>query len=63
MVWQIGEFTPAARRSSAMRMLELWQKGQSDDAAKPYLRAIADLGFQSDSEHRSVDERDLQTVH
>ena len=63
VVWQAGEFTVAAQRSSAKRVLELWQEGQSDDAAKPYLCAISDLAFRSDSEHKSIDEKDLPTVH
>jgi hypothetical protein len=63
IIWQAGDFTPAARRSSAKRVLELWQEGQSDDAAKPYLRAISDIAFRSDSEQKSTDERDLPTVH
>ena len=63
MVWQAGGFTPAAKRSSAKRVLALWQEGQSDDAAKPYLRAISDLAFRSDTEQKSTDEEDLPTVH
>ena len=63
MVWQAGEFTPAAQRSSAKRVLELWQKGHSDNAAEPYLRAISDLASRSDSEHKSTDERDLPAVY
>jgi len=62
MVWKVGEFTPAARRSSAKRVLELWQQGQSDDGAKPYLRAISDIAFRLSSEHKSTDERDLPSV-
>lgn len=62
MAWRVGEFTPAARRSSAKRVLELWQEGQSANAAKPYLRAISDLVLRSDSEHVSTDEKDLPAV-
>jgi len=62
MIWQVGTFTPAARRSSAKRVLELWQQGQSDDAAKSYLRAISDIAYRSSSEHKSTDETDLRTV-
>jgi hypothetical protein len=54
-VWQAGEFTPAAQRLSAKRVLELWQEAQSDDAAKLYLRAISEVAFRSDSEHKNPD--------
>ena len=63
LLWHAGNFTPAARRSSAKRVIELWQEGQNDDAAKSYLRTISDLAFRSDSELRSTNENDLPTVH
>ncbi len=61
-VWQIGKFTPAARRSTGKRVLELWQQGQGDDAAQPYLRSISEIGFRLSEEHKSTDEKDLGTV-
>jgi hypothetical protein len=57
--WQLGDFTPAARRASAKRVLQLWQHGQRDDEAKPYLRALADVAIQMSSEHKGTDEKDL----
>lgn len=60
--WQTGEFTAAARRSSAKRLLELWQQGQCDDAAEPYLRTISALASRSGAEHRPTEERDLPAV-
>lgn len=59
MAWKVGEFTPAARRASARRLLALWQPGQRDDAANPYLRAVSDLAFSQGADHKSTDESDL----
>lgn len=58
LIWRVGEFTSAARRSSAKRLLELWQEGQSDDAAKPYLREISDDALPLNSERKSTDVAD-----
>jgi hypothetical protein len=58
LIWRLGEYTPSARRSSAKRLLELWQQGQSDDAAKQYLREIADNALPLSSERKSTDVED-----
>jgi len=61
--WQIGKFTPAAKRLSAKRVLKLWQEGESDHAADTYLRALSDISFRSDAENKITDEKDLPTIH
>ena len=62
LIWRIGNFTPAARRASAKRVLELWKQAQSDKGARPYLRALEGLASEADSAHKSIDERDLPAV-
>jgi hypothetical protein len=62
LIWQIGNFTPAARRASAKRVLEFWKQAQSDKEARPYLRSLEDLSSEADSAHKSIDERDLPAV-
>jgi hypothetical protein len=57
--WRMGEFTSSARRASAKRMLQLWQRGQGASAAGPYLLAL--LRIVTDMEHK-VDEGDLPPV-
>ena len=61
--WQIGKLTPAARRLSAKRVLELWQEGQSYHIADTYLHALSDIAFRSDAENKITDEKDLPTIH
>jgi len=57
LVWKLTEFTPAARRASARRILELWQQGGRDDDANPYLNALSELSDKSNG--RTIDEQDL----
>jgi hypothetical protein len=59
LVWEMGQFTPAARRATAKRVLELWQKEKNDGAADHYIRAVADLAFRSDANKRCTNETDL----
>jgi len=59
LVWEMGQFTPAARRATAKRVLELWQKENDDSAAHDYIRTVADLAFRSDADKRSTNETDL----
>jgi len=61
LVWEIGQFTPAARRATVKRVLELWQKEKDDGAADDYIRRVADLAFRSDANKRSTNETDLPT--
>lgn len=61
-VWQAGGFAPAAQRSSAKRVLELWQEEQSDHAVSTYLQSISKLALRQDSEGKGTDEKDLPTV-
>lgn len=44
-LWHSAGASAADRRSSAMRVLELWQEGQCDDAAAPYLRSPSAAGL------------------
>lgn len=60
--WKMGDFTPAAQRASAKRILQLWQEGNCDDAAKPYLMAIMDIAVRKNLAHEVTDERDLPPV-
>ncbi len=62
LIWRAGEFTPAARQSSAKRVLQLWQQSQSDDSVRPYLQALSEIAFRGDSAHKNTDESDLPTV-
>jgi hypothetical protein len=59
LCWKVGEFTPAAQRSSAKRVLELWQQSQDDDSVRPYLSALSDMKDRNASEHYRIDESDL----
>lgn len=59
LVWKHAEFTQAARRASAQRILQLWQQGGCDDDARPYLQALGELALDGDSKQRTIDERDL----
>jgi hypothetical protein len=57
--WQMAEFTPAARRASAKRVLQLWQQSGSDYGARDYLRLVSELALADESRTRRIDERDL----
>lgn len=59
LAWSLAEFTPAARRASARRILQLWEQTGGDDGAKPYLRALDTLALPGSSDRRTIDERDL----
>lgn len=61
-LWQMGGFAHEARRSSARQVLQLWQKGQSDAAAQPYLHEVGNLAARSNPEHNAIQERDLPTA-
>lgn len=43
MYWRMGQFTPAARRESALRLLADYQRGKGYFVAEPYLRQLSDL--------------------
>jgi hypothetical protein len=38
--WQVGSFTPAARRESAKRLLAAWQHGQRNRDATDFVIAV-----------------------
>ncbi len=59
LAWSLAEFTPAARRASSKRILQLWQQTGGDDGAKPYLLALDGLALADGSDRRTIDERDL----
>jgi hypothetical protein len=59
LAWSLAEFTPAARRASAKRILQLWQQTGGDDGAKPYLRALDNFALADNAGERTIDERDL----
>jgi len=59
VVWEMGQFTPAARRATAKRVLELWQKNKNDSAADHYISAVADVAFRSEANKRNTNETDL----
>jgi|GEM_PF-1507176 len=60
-VWEMGQFTPAARRATAKRVLEVWQKNKNDSAAGHYIWAVADVAFRSEANKRNTNETDLPT--
>ena len=41
--WELGQFTPAARRESASRVLSAWQQGNNDHPARGYLDTLSEL--------------------
>ena len=43
IAWTLAEFTPAARRTSAKRVLQLWQLAGRDNGARDYLRTLGGL--------------------
>ena len=45
MLWGATEFTPAARRETALRLLSAWQRGRNYHAAQPFLNALSELVF------------------
>jgi len=57
--WQFAAFTPSARRTSAKRVLQLWQKSGSDYGPRDYLRALIELAFTQNSTDRKIDDSDL----
>lgn len=59
LAWSLAEFTPAARRASARRILQLWQRAGGDDGAKPYLLALDNLALADNADKMTIDERDL----
>jgi len=42
-MWKVVEFTPAARRESALRLLTSWQRGEGARDARPYVNALLEL--------------------
>jgi hypothetical protein len=57
--WQFAEFTPAARRVSAKRVLQLWQQSGRDEGANDYLRAVSELALGDNNKTKRIDEGDL----
>ena len=55
--WQLAKFTLAARRSSAKRVLQLWQQSGNDRGAAEYLRALSELA--ASNGQRKIDVNDL----
>jgi hypothetical protein len=59
LCWDYGKFTPAARRASGNRILQLWRETGSDSRAKEYIRAIGALAVDAVKEGRNIDANDL----
>ena len=62
MSWNLGEFTPSARQASARTVLQLWQKGETDDPVRPYLVAIREVALRANSASAATDEQDLPPI-
>lgn len=59
MMWNYGRFSPEARRKSAQRVLDLWQKGPSPRAAEQYLQAIVEISAEAADANRVTVASDL----
>ncbi|MEO6754421.1 MAG: hypothetical protein ABIP85_21815 [Chthoniobacteraceae bacterium] len=61
MLWRITEFTPAARRQSALALLSAWQRGRSYHAAQPFLDALSKLTLERAEQEpkKPIDASDL----
>ena len=53
--WKAGNFTPAAQRSSAKRVLEIWRREDGARPARSYLSALLNLN----TTNSNIDEKDL----
>jgi hypothetical protein len=58
-IWQLAVFTPGARKQISLEVLRLWQTGQCDDAAKPYIDALDTLAIDRESTEPSITIGDL----
>ena len=57
--WELGRFTPEARRECVRRVLQLWQTGRGDDGASSYCDSIQEVAWRSHEEHRETVVADL----
>jgi hypothetical protein len=57
--WRLAEFTPSARRTSAKRVLQLWQQSGSDNGPRDYLRAVMELTLSDSGTGKRIEEGDL----
>lgn len=62
VLWSAGAFTPAARRASAKRVIQLWRDSESDEGAERYLLAIDNLLFAAGTARTTTDEADLPSL-
>ena len=43
MLWESGNFTPAAKQESSARVLTAWQQGRRYQVARSYLDSLSEL--------------------
>jgi len=58
LAWDLGNFKPAARNASAIRVLQLWRESKTPSEANRYVRSTFAL-IQPDE--RTIDVKDLPT--
>ena len=61
-IWDDGRFTPDAKRASARRLLELWQRGDGCMAAQTYVDASWELASRNQDRGKATDAQDLPTI-
>ena len=60
--WATANFTEAARRASARRVLQLWESTGNYYGAKPYLKALVEMAYGDGKSGGRVDEGDLPEI-
>lgn len=58
-MWEVGRFTPEARRESAAHVLELWRTGRMHHASCTYVEAIGKISLQNEVANRATGIEDL----
>jgi len=57
--WELGRFTPEARRQCVRRVLQLWQAGSGDEGARGYCHAIQEVAWNNHEAQRETVVADL----
>ncbi len=59
LLWRLADFTPAAKRASALRLLSAWQAAGDDGAAGQFLRCLGEFCQPQGGEPRRVEAEDV----
>jgi hypothetical protein len=61
-IWELAQFTPAAKRQMARNVLSLWQRGEGYGPVSKYLESVYQVSHERQKHNKTVDVKDLPII-